>query len=90
MTAVPQAAPSKPQRASLWVTELPFTFVLILTMLGVAYTSFSKQPIIGYWEVLAPVIGLLCVVTGWHNANDQAARLRLVLTCEFCSAAFHS
>jgi hypothetical protein len=43
-TAVPQAAPSsKPQRASFLVRELPFSLVLILTILGVAYTSFSKQ-----------------------------------------------
>jgi hypothetical protein len=27
---------------------------LILTVLGVAYTSFSKRPIIGYWEILEP------------------------------------
>ena len=30
-------------------------------MRGVAYTSFSKQPITGYWEILAPMIALVCV-----------------------------
>src|SRR5262245_63393239 len=77
-TADPQA-PSKP-RASLWVRELPFTVVLILTILGVAYTSFSKQPIIGYWEILAPIIGVMCVVYGWPGADDRAARVRLIVT----------
>jgi hypothetical protein len=77
-TADPQA-PSKP-RASLWVRELPFTVVLILTILGVAYTSFSKQPIIGYWELLAPIIGVICVVYGWNGADDRAARVRLIST----------
>jgi hypothetical protein len=54
-TAVPQAAQSSTSRhARLWVRELPFSLVLILTVLGVAYTSFSKRPIIGYWEILEP------------------------------------
>ena len=80
-TAVPQPTPSsKPQRASFWLRELPFSLVLVLTILGVAYTSFSKQPIIGYWEVLAPIIGLVCVASGWQSAADNAARLRLITT----------
>ena len=72
-------APSAPEE-SLWLRELPFSLVLILTILGVAYTSFSKQPIIGYWEILAPIVGLLCIATGWHSANDTAGRLRLIGT----------
>lgn len=80
-TAVPQAPPSnESRRASLWVRELPFSFVLILTILGVAYTSFSKQPIVGYWEILAPIIGLVCIAYGWRTANDRAERLRLIGT----------
>ena len=67
-------------RASFWVRELPFSLVLILTILGVAYTSFLKQPIIGFWELLAPVIGLVCVGAGWPSANDKNARLRLIGT----------
>jgi hypothetical protein len=80
-TAVPQPTPSsKPQRASFWLRELPFSLVLILTILGVAYTSFSKQPIIGYWELFAPIIGLVCIGSGWQSAADNAARLRLITT----------
>ena len=80
-TAYPHAAPSsKSRRASLWVRELPFSLVLILTIVGVAYTSFSKQPIVAYWEILAPIIGLVCVAIGWHSANDKAGRLRLMVT----------
>ena len=78
-TAAPQVA-GKPRRPSLWLRELPFAFVLILTILGVAYVSVSKQPIIGYWEIFAPIIGLVCVAYGWHGANDRAGRLRLIGT----------
>jgi hypothetical protein len=57
----PTAAPPAHQHRSFWLRELPFTIVLILTIAGVAYTTFSKQPIVGYWEILAPIIGLVCV-----------------------------
>ncbi len=79
--AVPHAVRSNTsRRASLWVRELPFSLVLILTILGVAYSSFSRQPIIGFWELLAPIIGVVCIGAGWHSANDKGARLRLMGT----------
>lgn len=67
-------------RTSFWIKELPFSAVLILTIVGVAYTSFSKQPITGYWELLAPLIALVCVGAGWQGASDGSARLRLIVT----------
>jgi hypothetical protein len=79
--AVAQAAPSaKPRQSSFWLRELPFALVLILTAIGVAYTSFSKQPIITYWAVLAPIIALVCIAAGWQSARDRAAQWRLVWT----------
>lgn len=88
MDAEPRdARPGDPQlplrngsHASFWIRELPFSLVLILTLLGVAYTSFSKQPITGYWELLAPAIGLVCIGSGWSRANDKNARLQLIAT----------
>ncbi len=65
---------------NFWIRELPFSLVLILTTVGVAYTSFSKRPITGYWEILAPLIALVCIGAGWQNATDKAQRLRLILT----------
>jgi len=76
----PEPRPRQPPYASFWLRELPYVVVLILTLFGVAYASFSRQSMVGYWEFLAPVIGLLCVVLGWPHAPDQAARLRLVWT----------
>jgi hypothetical protein len=63
-----------------WLRELPFSLVLILTLLGVAYTSFSKQPITGFWELLAPLIALVSIATGWRNATDRQARTQLIGT----------
>ena len=76
----PTASGRKFFHLNFWLRELPFALVLILTMVGVAYTSFSKQPITVFWEVLAPLIALVCVGSGWQGAHDNAARLRLIGT----------
>jgi hypothetical protein len=84
----PAVHPSVPQAGmthkffhmNFWIRELPFSLVLVLTMIGVAYTSFSKQPITGYWEILAPLIALVCVGAGWQSATDSSARFRLIGT----------
>jgi hypothetical protein len=75
-----EAIERKLPRTNFWIRALPFSIVLILTILGVAYTSFLKQPITGYWELLAPLIGLVSVGFGWPNANDKTARVRLIGT----------
>jgi hypothetical protein len=79
VSPAPQPA-STPHHVSLWLRELPFSLVLLLTIGGVAYTSFSKQPIILYWEILAPLIGLTCIAIGWRSTADGAARTRLIAT----------
>ncbi|HEX3914102.1 MAG TPA: hypothetical protein VHW71_11375 [Steroidobacteraceae bacterium] len=70
----------KLRHLSFWIRELPFSLVLILTMIGVAYISFSKKPITGYWELLAPLIALVCVGSGWAAATNNTARVRLIAT----------
>jgi hypothetical protein len=62
--------------------------VLILTIAGVAYTSFSKTPIVTYWEILAPIIALVCIAAGWQEAGDNNGRLRLIVTQLLHWAAF--
>jgi hypothetical protein len=75
-----QPPAQQPPYASFWLRELPYVVVLILTLFGVAYASFSRQSMVGYWEFLAPLIGLLCVVIAWPHAPDKAARFRLIWT----------
>ena len=70
----------EPRPPSIWMRELPYSIVLLLTLIGVAYTSFLKQPIVVYWEVLAVLIGTVCIGTGWQSADDRDARWRLVWT----------
>lgn len=70
----------KRRHPSFWIRDLPFVLVLVLTVVGVAYTSFSNQPIILYWELLAPAIGIVCVAAGWHRTTDSASKWRLIAT----------
>ena len=83
----PQTVVSNGPHVSFWIRELPFSLVLILTLLGVAYTSLLKQPIMGYWELLAPVIGFVCVGSGW-SSDDRDARIQLIVTQALHWAAF--
>jgi hypothetical protein len=76
-TTVP---PSDLPLANIWLRNLPYGIVLILTLLGVAYTSVSKHPIVAYWEFLVPVMAIVCVGAGWRHATDKRARLRLLWT----------
>jgi succinate-acetate transporter protein len=79
--SVPYVGPSAhPRHISFWIRELPFSLLLLLTLGGVAYTSFSKHPMLVYWEILAPIIGLGCVWYGWPTTSDNSARLRLIGT----------
>jgi hypothetical protein len=60
--------------------EWPYLLVLILALLGVAYTSFARTPITTYWVVLAPFIGIICVVTRWRDVESREQRVRLIWT----------
>src|SRR5580704_9455045 len=84
----PEPQPRHLPHGSLLLRELPYVVVLILTLVGVAYASFSRQSMVGYWEFLAPLIGLLCVILGWPHAPDKAARWRLIWTQALHWAAF--
>ena len=63
-----------------WLRELPYAVVWILTVFGVGYTSIAKQTLVAYWEFLAIVIGILCVITGWRYAADRQSVPRLIIT----------
>jgi hypothetical protein len=68
------------RKAGFLQRKLPFVFLLVLAIVGVAYTNVSQQPLVGYWEFLALATGAVCVVTQWATARDKQARLRLVVT----------
>ena len=65
---------------SLVRRQLPFLAILVLAIGGVAYTNISQRPLVGYWEFLAIVMGLVCVITQWSQFEDKQARFRLMWT----------
>ena len=50
-------------RLTWFADKLLFLAILALAVGGVAYTNISQRPLVGYWEFLAIVMGLLCVAT---------------------------
>jgi hypothetical protein len=66
------------RKVSVARRELPYLAVLILAIVGVAYTNSSHQPLTGYWEFLAIVMAVLCVFTQWEKAPDREARMTLI------------
>jgi hypothetical protein len=67
-------------KAGFLQRKLSFVVLLVLAIVGVAYTNMSQQPLAGYWEFLALATGVVCVVTQWASANDKRARVRLMIT----------
>ncbi|ADP69479.1 hypothetical protein Rvan_0189 [Rhodomicrobium vannielii ATCC 17100] len=59
---------------------IPQVVVLVLTLIGVAYTSMTRQALVGYWEFLALITGLVCIISGWPHARTRPERVRLVWT----------
>jgi hypothetical protein len=74
------APPGHPRKASFLRRKLPFVAVLLLAVVGVAFTNISHQPISGFWEFLAIAIGVVCVATEWPNVDGRQARFRLIWT----------
>jgi hypothetical protein len=80
--SVASTAPPERRRpgVSSWLKELPYGAVLVLTLVGVAYTSFTKRPTTAYWEFLVPVTGALCIWSGWRSAREKKEEFRLIWT----------
>jgi hypothetical protein len=76
----PLSAPSQLSPRVFLRTEWPYFLVLALALFGIAYTSFARTPMTIYWIVLAPLIGVICVVTRWRGISGRDEHLRLVWT----------
>ncbi len=74
------------RRPSRFLRALPYILILILTLAGVAYTSVNKKPLIHYWEAVAVLTAILCIISGWWHAEGK--RVRLVWTQVLHWAAF--
>ena len=76
----PQPAALRFNPRAFLTKEWPYLLMLILTFFGVAYTSLSHSPMTMYWIVLAPFVGLICIITRWPDIENREERLRIVWT----------
>ena len=60
--------------------QLPYIIVLVLAIVGVAYTNVSHQPLVGYWEFLALAIAAVCIITKWPELDKRQTQLRSIFT----------
>jgi hypothetical protein len=72
--------PPRFSETSMLRRRLPYLILLVLAIVGIAYTNFSHQPLNGYWEFLTVATGLVCIATVWPRALDKSARFRLIRT----------
>lgn len=77
----PSPQPARPRSVIAWLSrQWPYLVVLVMALVGVAYTSSTGRPLYGYWEFLAVLIGLACIGIGWRKTTDKAARRQLLIT----------
>jgi len=60
------------------LSDWPYLLMLVLAVVGVAYTSFVQDSL--YWVILTPLIGLICIASGWPETETREHRARLILT----------
>ncbi len=76
----PESSPSHSGMAHILWQQLPYAVALLLAIGGVAYTTISQQPLVGYWEFLALAIGVVCVITKWPETEGRKGQIRLIWT----------
>jgi hypothetical protein len=87
--APPRASPEPELGIQAWLKQkAPYLAVLVLAILGVAYTSIAQRPLFGYWEFLGIAVGVACVAIGWRKTKDRRERWVLARTQLLHWAAF--
>jgi hypothetical protein len=77
-------APVEPPRTAGikgWLLrDLPYAAMLGLAVGGIVLTSFRGVTTYYYWMTLAPIYGLISIISGWRKLDTGAQRMKLVLT----------
>ena len=74
-------AEPKPTSVVSWLLrELPYAVMLALALGGIVLTAFQGPTTYYYWMALAPIYGLISVISGWGRLETGSERLQLVVT----------
>jgi hypothetical protein len=78
----PQVSASGPGFLQQFIAnQIPYILMLVLAVVGIGYTDIFPRSSSWYWEVLAPVYGIICIATQWSRFGaKERSRLRLIWT----------
>lgn len=74
------AEPKSAGVVSWLLRDLPYAVMLALALGGIVLTAFQGPTTYYYWMTLAPVYGLISVISGWGRLETGSERLQLVVT----------
>ena len=60
--------------------DLPYAAMLALALGGIVLTAFRGPTTYYYWMALAPIYGLISVISGWGRLDTGSERLQLIVT----------
>jgi hypothetical protein len=60
--------------------DLPYIVMLLGAFVGIGMATFTGELTPIYWELLAPVYGVICVYVGWRHVEGRDAQIKLVWT----------
>src|SRR5690242_1556766 len=60
--------------------ELPYIAFIVLSLIGISWTSLSGMPSKAYWVFFTPVAAAICIVAGWRRCTSPIAYTRLMAT----------
>jgi hypothetical protein len=81
-TSAPPEGLAEPRHrgAGKWVSllaELPYFAIVVIGIVGVAWTNILGVPVSTYWVTMTPIAGLLCVCVGWSHLPRGRGRLEM-------------
>ncbi len=59
--------------------DLPYAAIIVLSLVGISWTSLSRTLSAEYWLFLTPVFALICIVAGWRH-TARADRFAMAVT----------
>ena len=61
--------------------QAPYVVLLVLALIGVAYTDIDAIHSLFYWQALVPVFGVICILARWRYAEPgPKGRAHLIWT----------
>jgi uncharacterized membrane protein len=61
--------------------DIVYLILIVLAVIGVAYTDVAPGKSTWYWEVMAPLFGLFCVISEWFRVKEKGlGRMELIRT----------